>query len=413
MIFVRTKSNFFVLLLMLMIDHDDDDRLQTVVLVARNMIKSSNFAKYHHSMRDNERSRKIGWFCESCKRPIRSVLERYLFMRSASTIHLSVYLMDRHNFATTTTSQNRIVVSTTMSQQGNNTGGGGGGRGTINYDINKPTHSLTVSGTTEFDDELLRRQIVTPHQVFLAKGATPLEAHRLATEWTQQKQQQPQQQKEEERHNSDISNSKKVNDNDDDKDDDESFLDDDDDDEEDRLFIERYRQERLAELQKQQHHQPSLSSATTMTGATHGTTINHISRQEWTSRVNYPSHHCWVVVCLTEKQHNGACNGDSGGDSNSSRYHDRVVEELHRISREFDKQSNDNEYYDSGGTTDMKLLTIYYRDAIPNWPTDHVPAMFAYRHGIKQHEWIASTRGEFPSRDLLEVLFRQWKIITG
>eukprot|EP00980_Cylindrotheca_fusiformis_P016497 scaffold4914_cov108-Cylindrotheca_fusiformis.AAC.9 len=52
------------------------------------------------------------------------------------------------------------------------------GRGITNYDSSKPSHELTTS-TTQFDDELMKRGIVTMEQVMLAKGATPEEAQRL------------------------------------------------------------------------------------------------------------------------------------------------------------------------------------------------------------------------------------------
>eukprot|EP00539_Tryblionella_compressa_P007794 CAMPEP_0178775068 /NCGR_PEP_ID=MMETSP0744-20121128/23987_1 /TAXON_ID=913974 /ORGANISM="Nitzschia punctata, Strain CCMP561" /LENGTH=84 /DNA_ID=CAMNT_0020432005 /DNA_START=87 /DNA_END=341 /DNA_ORIENTATION=- len=75
-----------------------------------------------------------------------------------------------------------------------------------------------------------------------------------------------------------------------------------------------------------------------------------------------------------------------------------VIQELHQIARQYD-------------TSILHLLTIEATDAIPNWPTDRVPCMFAYRDGIKQHEWITSQRGDFPSRDRLEILFQQWGIL--
>lgn len=281
---------------------------------------------------------------------------------------------------------------------------GDGGRGTINYDINKPTHALTSSGTTEFDDELLRRQIVTPHQVFLAKGATPQEAQRLASEWTQKQNQQgrlqhDQDQNQEESQNQALRQFNKKSSHDDD---DDSFLDDEDD---DKLFMEHYRQERLAQLQEQHRQEKYRRQQQLQQQSTYSPSIRHISRQEWTSHVNDQSYNCWVVVCMTEGSENGFVGGslsDGEGRNSSSKYHDRVVEELHRIKREFSNDTSSN----------INLLTIYYKDAISNWPAEHVPAMFAYRQGVKQHEWITSSRGEFPSRDLLEQLFRQWKIIN-
>jgi len=105
---------------------------------------------------------------------------------------------------------------------------------------------------------------------------------------------------------------------------------------------------------------------------------------------------------------------------------DRVVQELHRISREIEQTDSFQNYSDGDGDENSddddscgkqprksrpKLLTINASDAIPNWPPERVPAMFAYRDGTKQHEWIAGRRGLFPSRDILEQLFREWNVI--
>ena len=53
------------------------------------------------------------------------------------------------------------------------------GRGVTNYDVSKPNFNITTS-TTEFDDELMRRNIVSFEQCMIGKGATPQEARRLA-----------------------------------------------------------------------------------------------------------------------------------------------------------------------------------------------------------------------------------------
>ena len=121
----------------------------------------------------------------------------------------------------------------------------------------------------------------------------------------------------------------------------------------------------------------------------------------------------WVVITMTE----------ASGDRR-----DRVVQELHRFAREFcpstscvQERDSDSDDDDSLGghrlpqdpvrKSQPRLLTISASDAIPNWPAERVPAMFAYRDGAKQHEWVAGRRGEFPSRDILERLFRNWNAI--
>ena len=110
--------------------------------------------------------------------------------------------------------------------------------------------------------------------------------------------------------------------------------------------------------------------------------VLHISRELWKTHVNEASTEHWVVVTMVE----------ASGDRK-----DRVVQELERFCKEF--------------THDISLLTIQASDAIPNWPQERVPAMFAYKDGVKQHEWIAEKRGEFPPSNLLERLFRTWKVI--
>lgn len=258
------------------------------------------------------------------------------------------------------------------------------GRGVTNYSTDKPSHAFSTR-TTEFDDELIRHKIVTVEQVMLAKGASPAEALRLADET---KNRQTKTQKNHVSNDSDRAITgtmeKAVDDNgdDDNDDDDDSFLDDDD----DELFMERYRKERLAQLQAEATTMQSSSSATTR--------IEHIFRRDWKSKVNEASMDHWVVVCMTESNNGG-----------SSRYHDRVVQELHHFARECDPDNST-----STAASPVSLLTIDYTDAIPNWPAERVPTMFAYRNGAKQKEWIAPKRGEFPSREFLGGLFRQWGI---
>lgn len=274
------------------------------------------------------------------------------------------------------------------------------GRGVTNFSADKPSHGYTTS-TTEFDDQLIQRGIVTTEQVMMAKGASVEEAIRLTEEkkrggvdtvvkkhWNDRGE----------------STTSDANESDDDDDDDDSFEDDFDDDD---AFLQRYRQQRLDQLKQEQetkkaselsHSQPS--------------SILHIGRDEWTEQVNEASFHRWVVITMTEA---------------SGERRDRVVQELHRFAREFESSSNsgaddsDSDDDDSldgqrhpqhpARTSKPKLLTINASDAIPNWPAERVPAMFAYRDGVKQQEWIAGRRGEFPPKNILEQLFRKWNVI--
>eukprot|EP00536_Pseudo-nitzschia_multiseries_P013710 jgi/Psemu1/212518/e_gw1.603.10.1 len=260
------------------------------------------------------------------------------------------------------------------------------GRGVTNFSTERPSHGYTTR-TTEFDDELIKRGIVTTEQVMMAKGASAEEAVRLVAE--EKKKQQREREKEKERDYSGnwMAVANGDNDNDDNSDDnnsdDSDFLDDDDDD----AFLQRYRRERLEQMKKE--HDTKQNSELALLSRSSNTKVLHISRDQWKEHVNEASVHGWVIVTLGQpRQH--------AGDG------------------EYDDEYDDEYEYNDGRRRRRRmtrLRTIDASAAIPNWPEERVPAMFAYRDGVKQHEWIASRRGEFPSRDLLEGLFRRWSVI--
>ena len=225
------------------------------------------------------------------------------------------------------------------------------GRGITNFSADKPSHAITTA-TTEFDDALISRGIVTTEQVMLAKGASPEEAQRLAEEKRNQGKQ------------STVNETTPANNNKADDSDSDSMLDEIDNDDE---FFARYRQERLAQL--------SSSSSDT---------VEHIVREDWSSRVNEASHQKWVLVTLL--------------DVSLGKRRQDIVQELHTIARQY--------------SSELSCLTIDSEQAIPNWPTDRVPSMFAYRNGIKQHEWIANRNGAFPTPSQMESLLQHWKILN-
>jgi hypothetical protein len=256
---------------------------------------------------------------------------------------------------------------------------------TINYQSSQP--SIPWSGrTTEFDDALLQRGIVTPQQVFLAKGASNVEAERLARAfWTEPS--NSSQKNDNSNHSNHLveAGDSHYDDNDVDVDvdsnsdnDDADSIDDDDDDE----YMQRYRQNRIQEMEQLQQSQRQQQLQL-------HPTIRHITRDEWTTCVNQASmkEQQWVIVALT----NHSC-------------HDMVVQELHQINRQLVLQLP-NQKHDI-----IKWVTISAIDAIANWPTDHVPTLFAYREGIKQYQWIAASAGQWPA-SLLHLLQEEWKIV--
>ena len=225
------------------------------------------------------------------------------------------------------------------------------GRGITNYDTNKPSHELTTS-TTEFDDELIRRGIVSTEQVMMAKGATPEEAMRLAEEKNKKPEKLPdiqietiqkQEKEEEEDHDSE-----------------EELLQE----ESDQDFFAKYRQERLAQLK----HETS--------------TIPNISREEWTIHVNQASFSKWILVILWDEE--------------SMRTQD-ILQDLQILMREY------SGYFG--------IVRIDYLQANPQWPTQRVPAIFAYRDGVKQQEYITTIPGKFPTPTQMVQLLSDWDII--
>lgn len=136
------------------------------------------------------------------------------------------------------------------------------GRGVTNYSTDKPSFAYSAR-TTEFDDALLERNIVTLEQVFMAKGASEKEAQRLAA--LKRAQDNPNEIEEVVTENKNDSNE-------------ESDIDDDE-------FLAQYRRQRLQELKKKSQ-------------GPYGVVVP-ISRQDWIRQVNDDSHKAWVVVTLT------------------------------------------------------------------------------------------------------------------
>jgi len=216
------------------------------------------------------------------------------------------------------------------------------GRGVTNYSVDQKSHPLSTE-TTEFDDALVKRGVVNYEQVYKAKGASDEQAQLLANEKRGSSKPIPPE-------NIASVPASTLPDSDED-----SFVDDEDD-----AFFDRYRAERLQQLQ---------------------TGVIHITRDQWSTHINEASQNDkWILVTLLNEHRR-----------------DQIVQELHHLSRE-----------------DLPIagwVTIDAQEAVPNWPSQRVPAMFAYRNGIKQNEWIADTPGLLPQRDHIKALFQQWGIL--
>lgn len=211
------------------------------------------------------------------------------------------------------------------------------GRGVMNYSLDRPSYGYSTE-TTEFDDQLIQRGILTFEECMMRhKGTSHEEALRLK-HWkegiTGSVDAQTQTQTETDPGHTGSESG-----------DDLAITPDD-------LFLEEYRQKRLQEIK-----------ATTTSASSHNQhnygQVMLISRQDWTRQVNDASQNTWVVVSLT-------CS-----DTERTGCMDKAMECL---ASKFD---------------DIKFVVIPHHQAIANWPEEHLPTLFLYRHGTKQHQLVS------------------------
>lgn len=218
------------------------------------------------------------------------------------------------------------------------------GRGVTNYAKDKPSYGFSTA-TTEFDDALISRGIVTFEQAMIAKGASPSEARRL----TELKEGGGDRALGSDRDvDSTAAKERQLGDGYDD----ESDAPSDDDDDDDGQFVKRYRQMRLNEMRKGQRQE-------------YGEVI-HISRPDWNREVNEASRDgLWVVVNLTRIT------------STRSAAHDEICDKVEEVTRHLaDKFVN------------VKFVSIPSTSAIENWPAENLPTLFCYRYGKLQHQLV-------------------------
>lgn len=196
------------------------------------------------------------------------------------------------------------------------------GRGVTNYSTN-PSHSFTTQ-TTEFDDALLKRKIITFEQAMMAKGASFEEAKLLSEA-----------KRDEDRAVSQKSVCRVEN---------KTF----DLDENDQAELEEYRSKRLTQLQ-------------------HGNVIP-ISRTEWNHEVNDASHSQWVVIVLTSA---------SSAPNLIPHHRDLCI-----------KVEQDIIPHLAGKFSEVKWISIPSKSAIENWPDDNLPTLFCYRKGKMQCQLV-------------------------
>jgi Phosducin len=212
------------------------------------------------------------------------------------------------------------------------------GQGVTNYSVDRPSFAFTTS-TTEFDEALIRRNVVSKEDAIVAKGASREQARFLLEGCGVNA---PSNERPNDSRDSTAPAAAAANGDGEDESDEEE---DDDDD-----VLRRYRERRLDELR------------TKLVGQGHDTQcfgeVVFISRPEWTRHVNDASAHGWVVVCLTssDTERTGAVERACQG---LAKTHPRT-----------------------------KFVLIPSHSAIPNWPDENLPSLFLYRHGTMQHQLI-------------------------
>eukprot|EP00557_Chaetoceros_sp_GSL56_P009087 CAMPEP_0176491992 /NCGR_PEP_ID=MMETSP0200_2-20121128/8733_1 /TAXON_ID=947934 /ORGANISM="Chaetoceros sp., Strain GSL56" /LENGTH=297 /DNA_ID=CAMNT_0017889469 /DNA_START=97 /DNA_END=990 /DNA_ORIENTATION=- len=236
------------------------------------------------------------------------------------------------------------------------------GRGVSNYSTEKPSHSFSTN-TTQFDDELLARKIITFEQAMMAKGASSAEARRLALLKIEQDNKS---QQEKIQYNLQDETAKANKDFGEDGEDDENITN-----ENDEAEISQYRTKRLVQLQC-------------------GNVIP-ISRTEWTREVNESSHSQWVVILLT-------CTSSA---PNLNPYHREICQ----------KVEQDIIPYLAGKFNEVKWVSIPSKGAIENWPDDNLPTLFCYRRGKLQCQLVGlDDFGENITPDSIEYIqyYQEW-----
>lgn len=218
---------------------------------------------------------------------------------------------------------------------------------TIKYECDAPSFGYT-DNTTEFDDELIRRGIITKEQAIIRKGATVSEARRIV----QEAKRVTTTEKSASRYDQ---NSLLTEDHDF-----TTISDADSENEEDRAVLLRYHQRRLEEYRKE-----TELSRTPVKPSFFGEVIP-ISRCDWKREVNEViPWGTWVIVNLTSD-----ANCVSVPHWNECK---KVEDATHGLAHRFPH---------------IKFVSIKSTSAIENWPSEQLPAMFLYRDGEMQYQMV-------------------------
>ena len=227
---------------------------------------------------------------------------------------------------------------------------------TTSYSLDKPTYAYTAR-TTEFDDALIRRGIVTLEQAMMGKGASAAEAKRLAAE---ARERAGRGQAGAATATATVTSMTATSGN---KAEDGGSSDDE--------FLEEYRRTRLREMEEV----AGGRRRSRRREGGHGDLVP-ISRPDWTREVNEASRGGrWVVVLLT------LGGGGGGGGAPSLRAADacRAAEEAAKaLAADF---------------PEVKFVSIPARAANEHWPEGNLPTLFCYRNGKLREQMVGI--GEF------------------
>jgi len=221
------------------------------------------------------------------------------------------------------------------------------GRGVTNYASGTPAYAFSAE-TTEFDDALISKGIVSFEQAMIAKGASPKEARRLA-EINQVGATDIQSGMNLSQDEYDGQNIQQLGDGHDDESD---GTNENDEDEDDESFLKQYRHMRIDEIKNGRRQE-------------YGDVIP-IARPDWNREVNEASKSgLWVVVGLTRSS------------TSLSHAHDAICDKVEEITKDLaDKFVN------------VKFVSIPSTSAIENWQPENLPTLFCYRFGKMQHQLV-------------------------
>jgi len=228
------------------------------------------------------------------------------------------------------------------------------GHGVINYTAEKPSYGFTDPyNTTEFDDELMKRGIVSYEQCMVSKGATLEEARQLKMHREKDnssfegnaKNEKPVALHLQSSKSDDLSLST-----------DEEMDDDDDDD-----FFRQYRSKRILELQN-----------------LNGQVVS-ITKSEWKKEVNEASRVKNKSVVVNFSYPCG----------------EEIDNSISNLAAKFPH---------------VKFVSIFYKDAVFDWPVEKLPAIFLYQDGSMVFQEIGFK--EKPIQNHVQDILKKWKVVV-